>query len=563
MSDGSPYRTGPLSAPKPEAMADGLVDELIQQFADPLAFYRELAQNSIDAGASRIVVAIGWEPSPTPGSSDGTLSVSVRDDGCGMGRDVLENQLTVLFRSGKEGQEGKIGKFGVGFISVLAVKPSLVETRSSEGKGEQWTLQLAPDQTYELFRAMGGGGAGTTVTLHIPMAEAEVEPFVLGSRRALHKWCRHAEIPIQLVASRAGASEPIVEARIDSPLDVVGLVTARLDEAGTTVVAGLVAGGAPYLAFFNRGLLLHETREDVLGPVSVKIQDSRLEHTLSRDNVRRDVHYERAMRVARRLIDNSLTRRARMTLQDVADGKRAEPRHDELFAAAVQADFELDEATLRFPLLCPVRGRSTIEGRELGRASVGIERTPLVEAAARANHPVVDLRVASDPGRYLGLLRARYFGEHSVADERALPRAEEALTLVTPVASSPSDLLLLDRLTSLLGDVWRRPEAPTFVELEGSRAGRLSIAGGEGLREPFVLREDEASGDPFRLIARPPLLIDVRHEVVRAARRAAVDDATFAAAILVRAILLDRGRLDDASDDAWLGAAARAIAERP
>jgi molecular chaperone HtpG len=561
MSDGSPYRTGPLTAPKAEATEDGLVDELIQQFADPLAFYRELAQNSIDAGASRIVVAIGWEPAA--GADEGTLSVSVRDDGSGMGRDVLENQLTVLFRSGKEGQEGKIGKFGVGFVSVLAVKPSLVEVRSSEGTGEQWTLQLAPDQTYELFRATGGGGAGTAVTLHIPMRRGEIEEFVKGSQRALSKWCRHAEIPIKLVASLADASEPMLEARIDRPLEVAGLVTARLEEGETIVVAGLVEDGEPYLGFFNRGLLLHETREDVLGPVSVKIQDSRLEHTLSRDNVRRDVHYERAMRLARRAIDDVLTRRTRMALHDAADGKRPDLRLDALFEAAVRAGFELDEALLRFPIVCPVGGRTTIEGRELGRAYVGTEPTALIRAASLAGHPVIDLSIAGASwGRYLGLLRARYFGAHSVDGERALPPAEDTLTLVTPVATSPSDLVLLDRVASLLAEVWRRPERPTFVELDGASKGRLSLAGGDDLRAPFVLRRDEVGDDPFRLLARPPLLLEVRHEVVRAARRAAAADATFAAAILVRAILLERGRLDDASDDAWLSEATRAIMER-
>src|SRR5512146_2494880 len=54
----TPYRSGrALGAPDaaPEA---GLVDEMVRQFADPYAFLRELAQNGIDAGATRIAVTI-------------------------------------------------------------------------------------------------------------------------------------------------------------------------------------------------------------------------------------------------------------------------------------------------------------------------------------------------------------------------------------------------------------------------------------------------------------------------------------------------------------------------
>ncbi|MCZ7683399.1 MAG: ATP-binding protein [Sandaracinaceae bacterium] len=137
-----------------------------------------------------------------PDASDearGTATVSVRDDGCGMGREILEEQLTVLFRSGKEGRR-KIGKFGVGFVSVLAVQPKLVAVKSSQGKGEQWTLHLHPDQTYELFRAEGGGASGTTVTLHVPMEKGALASFVEGtsarsSRGAGTSRCRSASWP--------------------------------------------------------------------------------------------------------------------------------------------------------------------------------------------------------------------------------------------------------------------------------------------------------------------------------------------------------------------------------
>ena len=55
------------------------------------------------------------------------------------------------------------------------------------------------------------------------------------------------------------------------------------------MVASLPRKPKPYLGFFNHGLMLHETNTLVDMPkVQIKIQDSRLGHTISRDDVRRD-----------------------------------------------------------------------------------------------------------------------------------------------------------------------------------------------------------------------------------------------------------------------------------
>src|SRR4029079_18431204 len=93
------------------------VTQMVRQFADALAFYRELVQNSIDAGATAIDVRVVME---TDGDAGPTLRVVVSDDGCGMDRAAIESCLLVLFRSSKDGDATKIGKFGVGFFSVFA-----------------------------------------------------------------------------------------------------------------------------------------------------------------------------------------------------------------------------------------------------------------------------------------------------------------------------------------------------------------------------------------------------------------------------------------------------------
>jgi molecular chaperone HtpG len=53
----APYRAGGAHAAGP-ADEGGLVSEVVRQFADPYSFYRELVQNSIDAGATKIAVRV-------------------------------------------------------------------------------------------------------------------------------------------------------------------------------------------------------------------------------------------------------------------------------------------------------------------------------------------------------------------------------------------------------------------------------------------------------------------------------------------------------------------------
>ena len=96
-----PYRSGPVEERASAAGDQGIVGDVIGQIADRYAFLRELVQNAIDAGTETVEVRL---------EHDGEIMhASVRDRGEGMTREIVEDQLLVLFRSTKESDRSKIG----------------------------------------------------------------------------------------------------------------------------------------------------------------------------------------------------------------------------------------------------------------------------------------------------------------------------------------------------------------------------------------------------------------------------------------------------------------------
>ena len=155
-----PYRDSALDVPAEAPRDPGIVGDVIAQFADPKAFYRELIQNAIDAGSPSVEVKLDYDEAAQ------RIRVAVRDRGEGMTREIIEKQLLVLFRSTKEQDRSKIGKFGIGFVSVLAPNPEVVAVHTARD-GKRLALHLYRDLSYELFDAGPATQNGTTVELEI------------------------------------------------------------------------------------------------------------------------------------------------------------------------------------------------------------------------------------------------------------------------------------------------------------------------------------------------------------------------------------------------------------
>ncbi len=498
----------------------GIVGDIIAQFADPLAFYRELIQNSIDAGSPSVDVKLDYDHSAN------VLRVAVRDRGEGMTRDILENQLLVLFRSTKEKDDSKIGKFGIGFTSVLAPSPEVVVVQTARD-GRRLTLHLMRDLTFQLFDSGPATQTGTTVELDLAMAADEVAGFTQRSIDALTRWCRHASVPVTFTAQLPGGDKR--EERIDRPLGLENAlveVTRTTDDGLLTVVAGLLPQATAYVGYFNHGLMLHETSESPLGRVAVKIQDGRLGHTLSRDDVRRDASLDRALAFARDVISDALPRAAATALHQAAQQDHA--RWFLLAAAVCAARIELPRSGWWFPLLQTGGQALALDGTALrGTAWVADVPSPITAHLIERGEHV--LRVTGE----------RSFLE-SITSTVASCKLRDAsvLTAITPMPPTDADTALLALMTELFAGAHRAPSVLFVASFYGNHAGTLALAC-EGATAQ-VVDSQQAGKNPFGRRTQG-LALSSRHPWYRAAL---AGDPRAGASMLVRVLLNEHGLLD-------------------
>jgi len=290
-----------------------MVKDLVSQFSDPLDFYRELIQNSIDAGSNRIDVVV--ECAPGPGNRL-LVKASVEDDGEGMDEKTIDGYLLVLFKSSKEDDLTKIGKFGIGFVSVFAPQPKLVRILTAKS-GESWRLDFPNYRRYEKYR-LREPREGTRVELHLDLSREEYERFVQGSLKKVRYWCKHAETRI-FFQERPKDPEP---ALVNEPFGLEG-ESLRYSEEGTEIALAFSEEPEPFYGFYNRGLTLKEGKELFFPGVAFKVKSRWLEHTLTRDNVMRDKNFQKTLGLVRRLSETDLAEKLETELEALA--READP----------------------------------------------------------------------------------------------------------------------------------------------------------------------------------------------------------------------------------------------
>lgn len=332
---------------------DDLVKELVHQFSETLSFYRELIQNSIDAGANRIDVVLSWD------AAAGRATISVEDDGEGMNEHIIDSYLLILFKSSKDDDLTKIGKFGIGFVSVFGPKPELVRV-STARDGESWRLDFPSYKHWDKYK-MPDPRDGTKVELFKAMTREEYDALVADSRKIIRYWCRHSETSIVFEDKTSGGPE-----KINEPFELDGGALVRYEEEGTVIVMGPTDAPQGFYGFYNRGLTLKEGLEAFVPAVQFKIKSRFLEHTLTRDNVVRDENFEKVMALVRKLADKELPARVLAEL---------EPLAAEISAAAARGDREACERLSalwdkRTPYLLLLFARFWTFGRGWSKAAI-------------------------------------------------------------------------------------------------------------------------------------------------------------------------------------------------
>ncbi|WP_434044366.1 MULTISPECIES: ATP-binding protein [Sorangium] len=570
----APYRSFREDRAAAAAPPPGPVADMVQQFADPYAFLRELVQNGMDAGARKITVRIETLP--------GACATSVTDDGSGMSREDIEGPLLTLFSSSKEGDASKIGKYGVGFVSVFAVQPEQVDVETWRD-GQAWLLRLRSDTSYELEDAGPREGSGTRVTLVHRLDRDRERLHAQRAQAALRRWCRHAQCEIALsIADDEGDARTSV-ARIDTPLSVAAPVSVTASEDESTFVVGPSAGaqhlgqpaaasgaaaehGQSFAGFYNRGLTLFETADELfsgLSGVRFKVMSPRLQHTLSRDNVRRDDAFWEAIARVRELVKGPLRRElaARLPLAAAAAGARAgAAAYVAMLEAALTPPTALDPDEIPFPLASPVEGDRTRAGlRALapGRAPllVAVRPDALTEAMAQSGLPVV---LCNHPAT--GALLQRCFPAARIEEARAA----YLLVREEPESAREGDAALLHVVAEALARARHGVARVSLCQIEGALRQRGAILlpdGGERGERGAPHRSCHAARDVVRRAARfrpgNALFLNVASDTVALARRRAAVDPVTAGNLLARALLVEaKGPLDPGDSDRLLDLAA-------
>ncbi len=204
-----------------------LLDLMIHSlYSNKEIFLRELISNASDA-ADKLRFEATTDDALFEGDADLHLfigidkdarTITVRDNGIGMSRDEVIENIGTIARSGTKEFFGKltgdqekdahlIGQFGVGFYSsfLVADKVTLTTRRAGLTKEHGVRWESAGDGEYSL-ETVEKADRGTEITLHLREdADEFLESFRL--RNIIHKYADHIPFPIRMLGDAAATEE--------------------------------------------------------------------------------------------------------------------------------------------------------------------------------------------------------------------------------------------------------------------------------------------------------------------------------------------------------------------
>ena len=189
--------------------------ELISNASDAIdkLYFRSLTDQSVSLKKDDYFIRISVDKT--------ARTLTVTDNGCGMSKDELENNLGTIAKSGSfefkadkpadsEGNIDIIGQFGVGFYSAFMVADEITVDSRAYGSGEGWRWQSSGADGYTVTE-FPSAEPGTKVTLHIkPDTEEEhyseyLEEYRI--RSLVKKYSDYIRYPIKMLTSHEHLKE--------------------------------------------------------------------------------------------------------------------------------------------------------------------------------------------------------------------------------------------------------------------------------------------------------------------------------------------------------------------
>lgn len=249
-----------------------IIESIRQQFPDRRLAFREMGQNSVDAGATRIYINLRHE--------DGRMVAEFLDNGCGMTRQVIEKNYLTLFDSSKEGRPNCIGYYSLGRISAFVYPLESLELITLSEGCPGYRLVINGDYSGRLYEVEAGETAqmldsehGTLVRMRYPVADEEAffEEAAAINESVKRELCwLHPEVTITVFKRTGDKIERSVES-VNEPLTVPGRLAHTVEVKlasglGSATVAMGVEGETSRLSYFRE-----EVMQTGLEPVTLCI----------------------------------------------------------------------------------------------------------------------------------------------------------------------------------------------------------------------------------------------------------------------------------------------------